>query len=246
MDSIKHLIDNTGEKSMQVAYQTYSLFKREVGRWRDERGSYWAKNLIPAESPPYYPRQSLPEKAIFELWNRLNRVVGLNVSQADLEQKWEEFKDSQFLQDSKLLSCLQIAISGVARITRETNSNLRDFPLESCSESSDCPFCGERAGVSVLIPPSGHRLLHCSLCGHEWPTKRIGCIRCGGEEASKQNYLRAEEFPGVELVVCEGCGHYFKEWDLRVHHVDDFIWEDVKTLALNYAAEEWVARTLKA
>lgn len=251
MDKIKHKLEIVGDTTMKQAYQKYSLLKEEVRRWQDERGSYWMKDLNPAQTPPYYPLVDFPEMVVLELWKRLNRLIGVLVSEAVLKETWNEFKSGQPVPDPELLSCLQIALSGIANLSRarimETKKDLFNAPLQGLNEaeSTGCPICGESVAFSVLTPPNGKRYLHCTLCGHEWPTTRVGCIRCGRGEALQENYLNSGEFPGIDVVACEACGQYFKELDLRLLSVADYIWEDVKTLPLNYAAEQWLAEHAK-
>ena len=241
MDKNMHKMEIVGDTTMEQAYQTYSLLNEEVRRWQDERGSFWMEELSPAETPPYYPLVDFPEMVVLELWKRLNRVIGVLVSESVLRETWNEFKAGRSVSDPELLSCLQIALSGIAHLSR-VNAPLQDSDE---AESTECPICGEGAAFSVLTPQNGKRCLHCTLCGHEWPTTRVGCIRCGREEASEQNYLNSGEFPGIEVVACEACGQYFKELDLRLLSVADYLWEDVRTLPLNYAAEQWLAEHAK-
>jgi FdhE protein len=238
MDKNMHKMEIVGDTTMEQAYQTYRLLNKEVRRWQDERGSFWMEELSPAESPPYYPLVDFPEMVVLELWKRLNRIIGVLVSESVLRETWNEFKAGQSVSDPELLSCLQIALSGIAHLSR-VNAPLQDSDE---AENTGCPICGEGAAFSVLTPPNGKRCLHCTLCGHEWTTTRVGCIRCGREEASEQNYLNSREFPGIEVVAC---GQYFKELDLRLLSVVDYIWEDVRTLPLNYAAEQWLAEHAK-
>ena len=238
MDKKKHKIE-MGDTTMEQTYQTYSLLNEEVRCWQNERGSLWLEDLRPAENSPYYPLTNFPDRVVLELWKRLTKVIGASVSESDLRETWNEFKAGQPVLDAELLSCLKMALSGIAHLFK--------VPLQDSDdvESTGCPICGEAATFSVLTPPNGKRCLHCTLCGHEWTAKRVGCIRCGSEEATEQNYLNSEEFPGIEVVACEACGQYFKELDLRLLSVTDFIWEDVRTLPLNYAAEQWLAEHAK-
>lgn len=241
-----HKMEISGDKTMEQAYQTYSLYTEEVRRWQDERGSFWMEELIPSETPPYYSLVDFPEMVVLELWKRLNLVTGVSVSESVLRETWHEFKAGKPVSDPELLSRLQIALSGIAHLTRskimETKKDMFNAQLQDSDEAkgTGCPICGEDAAFSVLTSPNGKRCLHCTMCGHEWPTTRVGCLRCGRKEASEQNYLNSVEFPGIEVVVCEACGQYFKELDLRLLYVSDFIWEDVRTLPLNYAAEQWL------
>ena len=251
MDKNMHKMEIVRDTTMEQAYQTYSLLNQEVRRWQGERGSHWMEELRPAQTPPYYPLVDFPEMVVLELWKRLNRVIGVLVSELVLGETWNEFKAGQPVSDPELLSCLQIALSGIAHLSRarlmETKKDMFSAPLQDSDQvqSEGCPICGEGAAFSVLTRPNGKRCLHCTLCGHEWPTTRVGCIRCGREEASDQNYLNSGEFPGIEVVTCDACGQYFKEFDLRLLSVADYIWEDVRTLPLNYAAEQWLAEHAK-
>jgi len=236
MDKIKqHKMEIVGDITMEKAYLTYSLLREEVKHWQDERGTFWMERFSPAGTPPYYQLVDIPDMTVLELWKRLNRVMGVVVSESVLGKTWNGFKANEPVKDPELLSCLQIALSGIAHLFK---APLQDENEEECT---GCPICGEAAAFSVLTPPNGKRYLHCTVCGHEWPTTRVGCVRCGSDEASEQNYLNSGEFQGIDVVVCEACGEYFKELDLRVLSVEDFVWEDVRTLPLNYAAEQWLS-----
>ncbi|AFM41214.1 uncharacterized protein involved in formate dehydrogenase formation [Desulfosporosinus acidiphilus SJ4] len=253
MNTLNETNATVEENNLEEAYQTYRLLKEEIKEWQEERGSFWLQNLKITEAPPYYPLANLPADAIFELWVRLNRVMEEEVSDSDLKDAWQNLKAGRGIQKAWLQSTLQLALSGLAQLVRimlnsrfEDNIQFRNSISEHEHESEEnqnrcCPICGEKAVLSVLIPPHGKRFLHCIFCGQEWPVMRTGCILCGRDEASSQNYLRAKEYPGVELVTCESCGQFFKEFDLRLLTAEDLVWEDVRTLPLNYAGEHWVA-----
>lgn len=254
MDRNKQKMEVVEDKTMEQAHQIYGLLNEEVRSWHDERGSFWMERLSPADTPPYYPLVDLPEEAILELWQRLNQVAGAFLSEAGLRKRWSEFKAVQSLDDMEMLSRLYIALSAIAQLSRKTitaeksvmvNNQTEDQPEEATYHGRACLICGESTPLSVLAPSNGKRYLHCMVCGHEWPVERVGCIRCGSEEAAKQVYLHTEEFPGVDVVACKACGEYFKEVDLRVLSVQDYIWEDLRTLPLNYAAEQWLAEHAK-
>lgn len=221
---------------MDKAFQTYSILKEEVKHWQDERGSFWTERLSPVKAPPYYPIKELPEEAVLELCQRLNQVSDVIVSDSVLWETWNKLKASQLVTNTELLSRMQIALGGVAQLYRRTI-----IETEMGSESRSCPICDELAGVSVISPPTGKRSLHCSMCGHEWLAKRIGCVRCGSEEASKLHYLNSVEYPGIEMIVCQTCRQYSKEYDFRVKNVEDLDWDNIRTLPLDFAAEKWLA-----
>lgn len=251
MNKITKMVDVAEDNTLEEAFQTYTLLKQEIGEWREERGAFWMEKLTPAEIPPYYPLGNLPETAIFELWLRLNQVMEEDAPESILRETWQNLKAGRSIADVELLSTLQLALSGVAQLARLTivpaHEGDSDSPNQhepngiEVHEGTSCPVCGEKATLSVLTPPLGKRYLHCGLCGHEWPMIRIGCIRCGREEAAEQNYLQSKDYPGIDLVTCEACGQYFKEFDLRQLSVEDLVWEDVRTLPLNYAGEQWLS-----
>ncbi|EHQ88627.1 formate dehydrogenase accessory protein FdhE [Desulfosporosinus youngiae] len=232
----------SGETMTDNALQMYNLLKQEVRQWQAERGAFWTERLSPARVPPYYPVKGLPENAILELCQRLNHVSDTVVGDIELLETWKKFKAFRLVTNAELYSRLQLALCGVAQMFQETMVKTESSSANSQSaQSLTCPICGEPAGVSVLSPPDGKRFLHCLICEHEWLAKRVGCIRCGTEEASKLNYLKSEEYPGTEMVICQACGQYSKEYDLRVMNVEDVNWETIRTLPLDYAAESWLA-----
>jgi len=118
---------------------------------------------------------------------------------------------------------------------------LGDYHKKKMSAENTLDNAFQNYSLLILSPPNGRRFLHCSICGHEWLAKRVGCIRCGIEEGSKLNYLKSEEYPGVEIVICLACGQHSKEYDLRLLSIVDVNWETIRTLPLDYAAENWLA-----
>ncbi|WP_088226894.1 formate dehydrogenase accessory protein FdhE [Desulfosporosinus sp. FKB] len=251
MNKPKETLDTAEENNLEEAYQTYRLLKGEIKVWQEERGAFWAKKLNPEKSPPYYPLVNLPGAAILELWARLNRVMEEDVPESFLKYVWQNFKEGRGIQEPWLQSTLQLALSGLAQLARlkvisqAEDQNFMKENEEKQGIDTCCPICGEKAVLSVLVPPHGKRLLHCIFCGQEWPTMRVGCILCGREEASSQNYLLSKEYPGVELVTCDLCGQFFKEFDLRLLSAVDLVWEDVRTLPLNYAGQQWITEHMQ-
>ncbi|CAA7602190.1 Protein involved in formate dehydrogenase formation [Acididesulfobacillus acetoxydans] len=192
---------------------------------------------------PYFTIGRLPEKSVIELWHKLNAASGRACSPEETVQRFEQFKASGTLAEADMLGRLRIALAGVAGLARRQYSAEE---LEAAGHnwlSPVCPVCGEQSLLSLVLPPVGKRHLFCRVCGHEWAGKRVGCILCGSEQAKEQTYLRSESYPGVEIVVCQTCGGYFKEFDARERWVDDWVWEDIRTLPLDYAAEKWLAES---
>lgn len=237
------------DESVKQAYQKYQFLKQEVDTWQQERSSYWLNNLTLAENPPYLPITELPSEAIVELWQRLNSTAEVEISDSELREIWEQFRKSQHVLDEEMAVRFQMAIRGVAHLASQM-ANEKKVPVQK-SASDDahnnifCPVCGEVSILSVLTPPNGKRIIHCTSCSFEWPANRVGCVHCGNQEAKKQIYLKNEEFPGIELAVCQVCGKYFKEIDARELYVQDYMWEDLRTLPLNFAAELWLSEQAK-
>jgi FdhE protein len=239
----KHDLAQT-EKDKEIAYQNYQQLKKSIEEWQEERGNYWAKQLTPSHSLPYFTISTLPLQGVLELAALLLKKSDFNrreisFSQEELEQALNQFLQGYPLEDQELYSSLYMAVSGVLDLAR------RHLPADvlQMAESAlsiSCPVCGQTEVLSLLVPPVGKRTLACKLCGHQWEAKRVGCIRCGSEDASQHVYLHSEEHPGVEIAICQECSGSFKEFDLRIKPILDWVWEDVKTLSLDYAAQRWL------
>ncbi len=202
----------------------YDLIHRAIEDWISEKGSCGKTLLIASPEPPYYPLATLPKELIEEVEGKIQEALAGNT---------EDFpKSKEFFH--------LFALSGVAQFARrscdiwnqaENSLATQDFHY------SFCPVCGERQLISTLIPPVGKRHVHCPTCGAHWSTQRIDCIRCGDQEPKNHIYLQSDQYPGVEIVFCHSCGEYFKEFDLRERDIQDFLWEDIRTLPLNFAVE---------
>ena len=241
MDSNKSKLVIHEDENMQQAYQKYELLKKEVEQWQQERGSYWSEMLSLAEKPPYLPIADLPLEAIIELWQRLNIAAKAEIADSALKELWEQFKNGQNTMDAEMGTRMQMAISGVAKLAskmiEEKGTHDSSYTAQGITV---CPVCGEQSAMTAITPPDGKRMMQCTLCGFEWPVKRVGCLFCGSEDAKQQIYLQNEAYPGVEMVVCQTCGQYFKEIDARELVAKDYLWEDLRTLPLNFAAKLWL------
>jgi len=241
------------DESIKQAYQNYQFLKQEVDNWQQERSSYWLNQIELAEKPPYLPIQDLPSEAIIELWQRLNCAAGKEVSDKELGEIWQKIRTNQNIEqlmDAEMSTRFQMAVCGVAQLAaRMANDkgvaeeifNQSDYPRDSAV----CPVCGEVTTLAVVTPPDGKRIMHCNTCGFEWMVKRMICLHCGNEDAKQRTYLKNESYPGFEMVVCLLCGEYSKEIDTRELQVRDYMWEDLRTLPLNFATEFWLSEHMK-
>ncbi|NPV89936.1 MAG: formate dehydrogenase accessory protein FdhE [Firmicutes bacterium] len=234
------------DETIEPIYQKYQLLKQEVDSWRQERGAYWKETISLSENPPYLPLQDLPPEAVIELWQRINSAARITVSDSELREIWERFKKDQTAMDEETAARFQMAVSGVACLAGEKAYEKGVLiPSGVPHDAISCPVCNEAVALAVLTPPGGHRVMHCSSCSFEWPVKRIGCLSCGSQDAKQQIFLTNDAFPGIEIAVCQVCGHSFKEIDARKLSSRDYIWEDLRTLPLNFAVEQWLAEQTK-
>ncbi len=237
---------------VEQAYQTYQQLKQEVYAWRQERGTHWLSKLSLAEESPYLPVVDLPEDAIIELWQRLNISARAEITESALRDMWEQLEQGQNTMDPDMATRLQMAVSGVAELAGQI-ANEKGVPElkynPRASEISEkvvvCPVCGEISTLAILTEPDGKRMMHCTTCRFEWPVQRTGCLFCGSEDSKQLIYLDNEDFPGVEMAVCQTCGQYFKEIDGRKHSAADYVWEDLRTLPLNFATERWIEEQVR-
>ncbi len=229
--------------SMEEAYQKYKKLKKIIMQWQEKQGEQLLTSLKIADKPPYLQVKDMPLPEIIMLWQELNNFANINISDEQLKVVWQEVILNKDKMDNgevsqEVLLHLQLAINGIAQLVSKKveQSNLDNLPYTNMT----CPICGEVSTMTVLQAPNGNRNVHCLVCNYERPFNRTGCIYCGTTKAKNFRYLKNEAFPGVEVVVCEKCGQYFKEIDRRQLIVNDYLWEDLKTLPLNYATERWL------
>ena len=114
-----------------------------------------------------------------------------------------------------------------------------------------CPVCGSSPAISELrkLEPTGsiegatsegaERILHCSFCGTQWRSMRLGCLFCDNSDQEFMEYLYTEEEKGYRIDVCKKCRKYIKTVDTReISHEIVPPLEDVATMHLDIIAEE--------
>jgi FdhE protein len=93
-------------------------------------------------------------------------------------------------------------------------------------DKGTCPVCGSLPSVSFLSAAEdlgsefltgggGRRLLHCSLCGHQWRIPRTHCPACANADHNRHMVYKDEGSPGERLDVCLNCRGYLPCLDLR-------------------------------
>ena len=113
------LITTEGDGILEQTFQKYRLLKQEVDKWQQERKTYWLNTLNLADNPPYLPILDLPSEAIIELWQRLNTLAKVEISDSELRIMWEKFIKSENVMDADMSTRFQMALNGVAHIAGE-------------------------------------------------------------------------------------------------------------------------------
>ncbi len=178
----------------------------------------------------------------------MNCAAGVEIPDTELEEIWQKIRARQNVEkvmDKEMSTRFQMAVCGVAQLAARM-ANDKGIAEEIFNHNSAvCPVCGEVTTLAMVTPPDGKRVMHCNTCGFEWTVKRVLCLHCGNEDAKQRTYLKNESYPGFEMVVCLLCGEYSKEIDTRELSVQDYMWEDLRTLPLNFATECWLAEQAK-
>jgi FdhE protein len=103
-----------------------------------------------------------------------------------------------------------------------------------------CPLCSGKPQVGTLRPEGdgGKRSLICSLCGTEWPYRRIACAACGEEDVRKLAVYSAKEFSHLRVEACDTCHSYIKTVDLTKDGHAVPVVDELATIPLNLWATE--------
>ncbi|MEL1136200.1 formate dehydrogenase accessory protein FdhE [Desulfitobacterium sp. THU1] len=224
------------EQHLAAVRENYLKLQAEIQLWQDSKAPEAVAAVRLAQTSPYFTLDSLPEDSIIELWERLNQVAGDPREGVELRVLLHDFKRGETLEDA-IAARLQLALAGVAQACQTRVP----APSEENQLFGACPVCGEKHFMTVLARPLGKRYQRCLVCSYQRPVNASGCASCGSEDAKNQTYLKSANYPGIEVCVCSDCGSYFKQVDLREMNVQDLVWEDIRTMPLNYAAEQWLA-----
>jgi FdhE protein len=84
----------------------------------------------------------------------------------------------------------------------------------SRENQSSCPVCGS-APIIGELDAEGQQWIHCGLCWHRWPAKRLACPFCHNRDSSSLEYLYSEDEPEYRVNLCGGCRRYLKVADTR-------------------------------
>jgi formate dehydrogenase maturation protein FdhE len=95
-----------------------------------------------------------------------------------------------------------------------------------------CPFCSR---PPLAATHGVKRLLHCSLCSHEWGFPEKTCPACRSERVGT---VRHRAFPYLRAEGCEDCGRYLKSADLGKDPGTVLEVDEAASTELDEAAEE--------
>jgi len=104
-----------------------------------------------------------------------------------------------------------------------------------------CPVCGFSPDMGVLLGKEGKLHLHCALCGHVWPFRKMACPFCNNDLQKELNYLEVEGDTRHKIHLCQLCLRYLKVLDVRNLEEDRPLFldlEDLISLHLDIIADQ--------
>jgi len=107
-------------------------------------------------------------------------------------------------------------------------------------EKACCFICGVPASLAELQGNEQAKHLRCGQCGADWVVRRLQCVYCGNEDASRLGILSPEgRRENVRVDVCDKCHGYLK---VIAHFApcspEELAVEDLSTLYLDCLAQE--------
>lgn len=91
---------------------------------------------------------------------------------------------------------------------------LAGWLTDTQADRNNCPICG-KAPIIGELDHEGRQWLHCGLCWHRWPTKRMTCPFCNDRDSKNQEYFFSEAEPEYRVNLCGNCRRYVKIVDVR-------------------------------
>jgi FdhE protein len=82
------------------------------------------------------------------------------------------------------------------------------------ADRNNCPVCGS-APIIGELDQDGKQWLHCGLCGHPWPARRMACVFCSHRDSKDLEYLFSDTEPEYRVNLCGKCRRYMKVVDVR-------------------------------
>lgn len=100
-----------------------------------------------------------------------------------------------------------------------------------------CPVCGAVPCLSVIEKES-QRIYFCSFCGCRGFYRRIGCPRCGNDNARDITLISLEGEEGMRADTCDKCMSYCKTFEgpMMADHSPDAL--DILSIPLDIVVQE--------
>lgn len=155
----------------------------------------------------YFNREAL--RPLFALAAREVKVEGQMEPSGEslplLEDLWNQVEEFQYPRDFAARLVLQVFAT-----------ELSVLPHREMETTPDrCPHCGFAIQCTIAREEGMgmRRSALCSLCSSEWTVGRLGCLRCGEQEASKLPVFSFDAWAHIRVEACDSCGGYLKSID---------------------------------
>ncbi len=147
-----------------------------------------------------------------------------------LEKLWNQVEEFQSPRDFAARLVLEVFAT-----------ELSILPHREMETTPDrCPHCGFPVLCSIAREEGmgRRRSALCSLCSSEWPVARLGCLRCGEQEASRLPVFSFDAWAHIRVEACDACGGYLKSIDMTKDAEALPVPDDIASSAINIWAFE--------
>jgi Protein involved in formate dehydrogenase formation len=147
-----------------------------------------------------------------------------------LEDLWNQVEEFQYPRDFAARLVLEVFAT-----------ELSVLPHREMETTPDrCPHCGFPVLCSIAREEGmgKRRSALCSLCSSESAVARLGCLRCGEQEASRLPVFSFDAWVYIRIEACDSCGGYLKSIDMTKDAETLPVPDDVASSAINIWAFE--------
>ena len=150
----------------------------------------------------------------------------------DLVSGW--FTGDRTPRDARRRAARQAAVLVGNALLRKASARVGAPSTWRAWTRSACPCCGGAADIA-LMERGAQRTLICARCDAQWRSRRGGCLGCDADGSPSIARIANPEL-GYDLVMCNGCGRFYKERARR--GLEALVVERALTLELELAAEQ--------
>jgi formate dehydrogenase maturation protein FdhE len=147
-----------------------------------------------------------------------------------LEDLWNQVEEFQYPRDFAARLVLEVFATELSILPHREMETTTDH----------CPHCGFPILCSIAREEGMgmRRSTLCSLCSSEWAVARLGCLRCGEQEASRLPVFSFDAWAHIRVEACDSCGGYLKSIDMTKDAEALPVPDDVASSAINIWAFE--------